>query len=83
MATETVQVFADGQLVDEYQITVPDEMVNERTLRDQANTALANNAAYLALPSPTQAQAIAQVEALTRQVNKIIRLVLGRLEDTE
>lgn len=83
MAIEQVRVFRDGVLVDTYDVEVPDEEVRRRTIEAQAQTALANNAAYLAISSPTQAQAIAQVEALTRQVNKLIRLVLNRLDDTE
>lgn len=49
------------------------------TLTGKAQTALANNAAFLALPHPvTNAQALAQVDALTRQMNAVIRLVLLR-----
>jgi hypothetical protein len=38
----------------------------------QAYTAYQNNVAYLAIASPTTAQALAQVTTLTRQVNGII-----------
>lgn len=61
----------------------PVEQVNRETIEAQAVTALTANTAYLAVNNPSQAQAIAQVEALTRQVNKLIRLVLNRLDDTE
>lgn len=53
---------------------------NAATLRSRASTALTNNAAYLALASPTQAQAVAQVAALTRQVDGLIRLALDKLD---
>lgn len=53
------------------------------TIRQQASTALTNNAAYLALGTRTTAQVAAQVEALTRQMNGVIRLLLGRLESAE
>lgn len=45
--------------------------------------ALSNNETYLAIPTPTQAQAIAQVAALTRQINAIIRLYAGILDSTD
>lgn len=83
MATEWVRTYVDGVEVDAYQVEIPDDVVNRRSIEAQAAIALANNAAYLAIRAPTQAQAIAQVEALTRQVNKLIRLVLNRLDDTE
>lgn len=50
-------------------------MANLVTLQQKAATALANNATYLAIPSPTQAQAVTQVGALTRQVNGIMRIL--------
>lgn len=56
---------------------------NRRTLEERAQQALAVNAAYLALATPTQAQAGAQVKALTRQVQALIRLQLGQLDATE
>lgn len=46
----------------------------EQLLR-QAWTAFQNNADFLALPAPSTAQALAQVAALTRQVQAIIRLL--------
>jgi len=52
-------------------------------LRDRAQAALERNAEFLALPSPTGAQSIAQVRALTRQTNGLIRLLLGLLNSTE
>jgi hypothetical protein len=44
----------------------------EQELR-QAWTAYKNNLDYLAITNPTNAQALAQIAALTRQVNGIIR----------
>ena len=43
----------------------------------KAEPALANNLDYLAQPAPTQAQAAAQIAALTRQVNVLIRVTFG------
>ncbi len=53
---------------------------NAETLRAQAASALATNSAYLALGSPTQAQAVAQVRMLTLEVSALIRLALGLLD---
>lgn len=50
-------------------------------VRKAARTALANNIAYLAITSPTQAQAVAQVADLTRQVNGLIRAVQRLYDD--
>ncbi|HTR71908.1 MAG TPA: hypothetical protein VMH41_16990 [Mycobacteriales bacterium] len=56
------------------------QQANAATLRSRAAFALANNATYLGIASPTQGQAIAQVAALTRQTDGIIRLLLGALD---
>jgi hypothetical protein len=53
---------------------------NEQALRQRAQTALANNQAFLGLAAPTNAQAVAQVQALTRQVNGLMRFLLGTFD---
>lgn len=58
------------------------QRTNETTIRDRAEQALAANRTFLALPSPTNAQVVAQVKALTRQNNGIIRLILNRFDGT-
>lgn len=55
---------------------------NRTSLRAKAINALANNATFLGLSSPTNAQVVAQTKALTRQNNALIRLVIGQLDDT-
>lgn len=55
---------------------------NQQTIQQAARTALTNNQAFLGLASPTNAQAVAQVTALTRQVDGLIRLVLGQFDST-
>jgi hypothetical protein len=46
-------------------------------LRTKMRAALADNATFLALASPTQAQTLAQVRRLTRQTNALIRATVG------
>lgn len=62
-------------------VDAPIEGVNADTLRQRVRTALATNAAYVALASPSNAQNAAQVKALSRQQNAIIRLLLGALDN--
>ena len=59
------------------------EAANETTIRDKATTALGTNTTFLGLTSPTNAQNAAQIKALTRQVNGLIRLTIRRLDGTE
>jgi hypothetical protein len=53
---------------------------NRAILRSRAVTALDTNATYQAIGTPTNPQVVAQVAALTRQNNGIIRLLLGQLD---
>lgn len=52
-------------------------------LRAQAQAALQANRDFLAVGAPTNAQTVAQVKALTRQMNRVIRLVIGDLSGTD
>lgn len=56
---------------------------NEQTLRQRATVALSTNAAFLDLSAPTNAQSLAQIKALTRQMNGLIRLAVGELSSTD
>jgi hypothetical protein len=83
--TDKDQVFdADGNLVAEKTV-VRDTTVetNEESIRDAASNALATNRAYVATVSPTAAATTAQVKALSRQNNGLIRLLLGLLDGTD
>lgn len=48
-----------------------------------AKTALASNAAFLADASVTNAELLAQVKALTRQVNNLIRLAVKQFDGAD
>jgi hypothetical protein len=52
------------------------------SLLARANTALTNNATYIALASPSTAQNTAQVKALTRQTDALIRFLLRRFDSS-
>ena len=81
MAQRTRQVFTDGQLVATEQFEMADEIINDLALRDRLQRALAANATYAALASPTANQTNAQVRRLSRENNALIRLVLALVDD--
>lgn len=84
MATYNYQTYdGKGNLVAGGIYVVPDAVDNEAQLIQKAASALANNQTFLAIASPTTAQAVAQVKALTRQVNALIRLAVGQLDTTD
>lgn len=56
---------------------------NEQTLRTMAAQGLTDNKTFLALATPTNAQTLAQVKALTRQMNGLIRLAVRDLSNTD
>jgi hypothetical protein len=57
---------------------------NEETLRNQAIVAMQGNRDFLNIPgTPTNAQVLAQVKALSRQSNGVIRMLLGQLDGTD
>lgn len=52
---------------------------NLAALLTKAANAIAANQTFQAIPSPTQAQGLAQIQALTLQVNALIRVVANQL----
>ena len=72
----------DGDTVQEVWTVVPKSAdtlaaqtqdTNRGTIEDRLRQALAGNATYLAIATPTAAQTTAQAKALTRQVSALIR----------
>lgn len=53
---------------------------NLNSLRAKAQAALASNATFQAIGSPTTAQVTAQVQLLTKECNAIIRLLINQLD---
>lgn len=56
---------------------------NERQLVASARAARASNLAFLANPTPTQAEVLAQVRNLTRQTNALIRFLIQAFDATD
>jgi hypothetical protein len=77
--TITTTVTANGR-TQQVQWKPGTQGANVVTLLQRAQTALTNNQTFLAIASPTQAQAVAQVQALTRQVDGLIRFLLGTFD---
>lgn len=61
---------------------VPEE-TTRRVLNERLEAARQGNRDHLAITSPTAAQNSAQVKALTRQMQAVIRLTLASLDGTD
>lgn len=83
MATERVEVYQDGVLVETGQMPIADSVANQRALWQAAQQALSTNRAFISNGSPSNAQVVAQVKALSRQMNALIRLQLNQLDGTD
>jgi hypothetical protein len=81
----TITEFRDGVMVRTVPVTyeTTPEQDNDEAIRGQAAQALATNRTFIGLASPTNAQVVAQVKALSRQNNALIRLALGLLDGTD
>lgn len=78
LTEQDIQQQAEAQ---EQQALEEQRETNRLTLEDRAKNALTANADFLALDAPTNAQALTQIKALTRQTNAIIRLLVRELDD--
>lgn len=67
---------------DKEQILNP-EQTNAQVIAQRAATAVANNQTFLAIASPTAAQVSAQVTALTKQVDGLIRFAFNIFDGTD
>lgn len=81
-AEEQAQVDAERAVQSAAQAQHEQRHTNARTLHDRARQALTANDTFLALASPTNAQTLAQVRSLARQVNALIRLEVADLDST-
>lgn len=78
----------DGELVI-FRDYYPDENARadadaaKATIVAQANAALSANRTFLGKPAPTQAEYGAQIVALTKQMNGVIRLGLAKFDGTD
>ena len=58
-------------------------VTNRLSIEAKALLALQTNRNFIALTAPTNAQTLAEVKALARQNNGIIRLLLNKLDGTD
>jgi len=77
-----IQRWDNGVLVEDYTIPKPVEQYNAETITEQAVAALENNTTFINTPNGdiTNAMAVAQIKDLSRQNNKLIRLILQRFD---
>jgi len=75
------ETWRNGQLVSFNEIAPTLTDLNREQIQTKARQAINGNRTFLALASPTNAQTLAQVKALTREANAVIRLLLNQLDD--
>lgn len=79
-----IERYENGAIVETTFVDKPIEQYNTEVLLERAAAALVANKAFLDTPngSITNADALAQIKALTRQVNGTIRLLVLDLLET-
>lgn len=81
-----IRTYAGGRLVEETEDADAEaaamRAITRADLLGRVDAALTADVAYLALDPPTVAQAVAQVERLTRQVVLLLRVVGDHLDGT-
>lgn len=55
---------------------------NRAALIEKGKSALVANSTFLAIASPNNAQSLAQIQSLSKQVNALIRLIGNQLDST-
>lgn len=84
MATERVTTYdAVGNVLDERVETLPPERANRDAIEQTLRQAFTTNRDYIATTGPTAVQTTAQVKALSRQINALLRLTFGLLDGTD
>lgn len=73
----------NGNRVESVPVADDPSLGNRDAIEQAARQALATNRTYVALASPSAAQTAAEVKALARQNNGVIRLLLGLLDGTD
>lgn len=81
-AAEVAQQAADAPVFAAISAAAAAARTNGDTLVQRAQTALTTNTTFLALASPTNAQTLAQVQALTKECSALIRLLTNALDST-
>ncbi len=81
---ETTRPYTDAENVAADEREAAREVAdNHVALTCAVRDALASNRAFLDLAAPTNAKTLAQVQALTRQMNALARLVVNDLSGTD
>ena len=76
---ETVTIVDD---IETERIAPPPERVVQRDLQAKSRAAIEKNKTFLAITTPTNAEAVAQIKLLTRENTALIKLLLNHFEDS-